>query len=370
MHINPINALIPNLDQIVHPESFFGNIKHDFIQFQKDGYFNQDGSNAIYLYHIKTAYGSHRGFIAGNDIKDLKNEKILRHECTLAAKETKIMELYEKDMAMVKPVLLAYKSVRKLESLFDAYQKNNDPFIKVFFYDWNESHRIWKISEPKILDKIKSISAKKIPKVYIADGHHRIAGVSKLYDEIDPHMENHNFLAAYFPFAQLTNNNFNRVVDISEIMDGQSLLKQLEKYVEIKIVTNTKGKRPQKKHELTMYLDQQWYRLRWNIKVRKKEKGKNPIIDTALLNKYILGKILKIKDVRDNDSVEYISGKLGYASVEDAVDEHSNKVGFQLYPIAKKTIRKMADQGLTLPPKSTWFEPRIKNGLIVMPFSK
>lgn len=366
MNIVPFKALIPKLELIASNDSFFGTVKKEYPSYYKNGFFQETDLHAIYIYEVKTDIQTHRGFIADNGLDDIDEGKILMHEKTLAAKEQKMMNILLQNEAMVKPILLAYNKVDPLEVLFDEYIKDHKPYMEVDFKEAHEQHTLWRITEQEIIRNIQQLCGKFIPQVYIADGHHRTSTVLSMSKNKKFEERVTSILSVYFSFDDLAIYDFNRVIDISEIIDPTKFVAKLSKYVDIKPIKNRLE--PRKKFEMTMFLDHNWYRLRWRKKYRKKYGRNDLVFDTQLLNELVLNKILKIKDVRDNPRITYVGGKDGISPLVEEALKAPHRVAFNMYPIKKTDLILAADRGVKLPPKSTWFEPRIKNGLLVHRF--
>lgn len=365
MNIYPFQAIISRSELISSEESFFGTVKYEFPQFLKNGFFKSTDKSGLYLYYIETPHGTHRGLVANNDIKDIYRDKILKHERTLEAKKQKLLDVMEQNQAMIKPVLLAYHPISQLEQIFDKVMASGEPTHQVVFKELKEKHSVWLISEEDIVSRIQAIFADKVHKVYIADGHHRMATTLKMHQG-DYKDRIQQILSIYLPFNELSIYEYNRVVDIAGLLDEAELMARLCKYCKIDVLK--KARKSRHKNEVTMYLRNRWYKLRWKKSVLRKYAKKNFYCDTDLLNHIVLNKIIGIEDITKNTRITYCPGVEGLQSLVDAVQDKPNRVAFSLYPITSDDIKYIADNNLSLPPKSTWFEPRIKNGMIVYPF--
>lgn len=364
MNIVPFKAAFPKVDLITSPKSFFANIKFQFREYRKSGFYDESNKEGLYVYQITNKYGKHLGLICCTEVADMKSGKVLKHEKTLASKEQQMMHLLLQRKALVKPVLLAYKPVVKVQNLLKAHIKNHKPRVDVTFENNTERHIVWSITEKDLINKLVKLFSK-IPKSYIGDGHHRSTTVALLNASKDLGEEAKKYnqlLTAYFPFSELHIFDFNRAVDIGEIMTGSSFIAELSTYFNIEKLD--KEAKPSKKHTVTMYLEKQWYLLSWKSKILTAKKDKNPILDAALINKNIFGKILGIKDVRVDQRIKYYGGVEPIKKIVKHADRCALGVGICIYPVSPKQLTGMADQHQTLPPKSTWFEPRLVSGII------
>jgi len=169
-------------------------------------------------------------------------------------------------------------------------------------------------------------------------------------------------LCMFFASDQLVIHEYNRIVDMEGEMTPTMFLAKLSTLCDVEALK--KADKPRKKHEMTLYLNREWYRLRWKKKVLKVYSKELVVVDADILNKEVLNNILAIKDVRNDARLSYVDGLSGVAGITEKTEKSAYRIGFCLYPLSYKDITKVADAGKTLPPKSTWFEPRVKNGVI------
>jgi uncharacterized protein (DUF1015 family) len=271
---------------------------------------------------------------------------------------------------MVKPVLLAHDKVDELDSVLHEVIKKNEVFFEVDFNEKGEKHSFWMLNDCQEADLITKIFKKNVKKCYIADGHHRVKTALILHqtdnknEMMDTRIE--SVLSIYFSWDNLRIYEFNRCVDVFQSISPLEFLVKLSHVCKIKKLKS--GKKPKKKHQMTMLLYGEWYLIEWKKQIVKNHKDHPVLLDTFLLNKYVLKKIVGIEDVRDDARVKYVDGVVGIAGLSELVSGSENRVGFCMYPINVDNLKEIADKGLTLPPKSTWFEPRVKNGLLVKEF--
>lgn len=370
MKLVPFNAIYPNLNLIASPDSFFGTVKSQFTEYQSSGFFKNSKERSLFVYSLTSRGVTHRGIVACTDIEDFNNGRVLKHENTIAPKEQKMMNLMLQNKAMVKPILLAYDKVSAIDSIIEKTIAKSAPFLEVSFEETNEMHKIWQISSPKMLKQLKDAFKNNVPKSYIADGHHR-AKTCQLLNEtnnknevIDTKLS--NVLTIYFSWDQLTIYDFNRCVDAFQNYSPIKFMAELSKYCKIKSIK--RAKKPIKKHQFTMNLLGEWYSLKWKKTLLEKHKKDTVLFDTHLLSEYVFKKILGIEKIKEDPRIKYIEGTIDATGMGSIIAENQNRVGFCMFPIEALDVKKISDNDKTLPPKSTWFEPRIKNGILVKGF--
>ncbi len=364
MNIFPFRAAFPKVELITSPKSFFSNIKNQFREYRKSGFYDDSDKPGIYVYQVHSAHGKHTGIICCTNVQDLSDGILLKHEKTLASKEQQMMHLLLQRRALVKPVLLAYQSVGKINNIIKNHIKNNKAKVDITFEDKVERHIVWPITEKAVITKLTKLFSK-VSKSYIGDGHHRtttIALLSKSVELGDEAQKYSQLLTAYFPFSELQILDYNRVVDISEIIKGTEFMAQLSKYFDIEKLT--KATKPTQKHTITIYIEKIWYKLSWKNEYLQAQKDGGPILDSTLINKYVFGKILGIKDVRMDQRIKYYSGLESMRKITKQVNRSQLGVAFCIMPVKAKELTDIADKGQTLPPKSTWFEPRLVSGIV------
>ena len=363
MNIKPFKGVFPKVDLITSPGSFFSNIKYQYIEYRNSGFYTPTKKQGYFIYRIKTEGRSHTGLLCTTAVTDLKKNAILKHEQTLAAKEQQMMHLLLQRRALVKPVLLGYNPVDDLPEYLKYLAKANKPDIKVNFKSAKEQHLIWKIYDKGDIARINA-SFKKLKRAYIGDGHHRTTTIALLNDSEDLGKEAQKYshlLTGYFPFKELDICDFNRVVDITDIMPSSLFMAKLSELFKIK---NLKKKRkPLSKHTVTFFIDNEWYEMKWRSKFLDTKKNKH-VLDADLINKFVFGDILNISDVRLDMRIKYFGGTEPLEKIEKQTKKYHFGVGICIYPVTTEELTAIADKNETLPPKSTWFLPRLKSGII------
>jgi uncharacterized protein (DUF1015 family) len=365
LKIYPFKALYPKLELINSIDQFFATAKRDFSNYQEAGFYEQITEESLFICQI--ASGDHRyiGIIACNDIKDLQDQKIIKHENTLAFKEQDTLQRMLNRNALIKPVLLGYDADKSIDKYCKKIIDKKEALLTIPFEESDEKITLWKIDSPKKLNKLQSLFQSKIKQAYIADGHHRCFTILHLHENKNHQKDIDQLLVIYIPFDQLRVLDFNRIVELPKGMSTVQLIAQLTKWCKIKKLK--KPRRPKNKHRFVLSVDQEWYQLTWKKKVLEKFSEKNlPLLDVDILNQLIFKKIFKIDDPKTDTRITYLSGDSTLKDIEKQL-EKTPSVGFFLYPVKTEELKQISDAGLIMPPKSTWFEPRIKNGVIVKP---
>jgi uncharacterized protein (DUF1015 family) len=365
MLIRPFQALYPNFDFIASPDSFCEDAKFAFTEFKQHGFFETAPQDALYIYQIEAKGRKHIGLVGLNDISDFTDGKIKKHEKTLSEKEQQQMQLFLKWDAVLKPVLLAYKPVPEIQKWLRNFIAKQKPMYETTFEKDGQKHKMWSVADGKEIKYLQDMFAQHVPRTYIADGHHRTTTVALLHERLAEKRQDFDFahlFCAWFSTDELDILDFNRVVDALEDISITRFIISLSEVCELKVLDGPA--KPQKKHELTMYLEGEWYRLKWRKEVLDRYK-KQIALDAHLLNELIISDILQIKDVRNDTRIGYVEGAKGTNGIVKEAGKNKNKVSFMLFPVAFDDMMSMADKDISLPPKSTYFEPRIKSGMLV-----
>lgn len=369
MNLRPFQAIYPRMSFITSADHFFSTVREEYNEYSESGFFEKTASEGLYVYQISTPKKNYLGLVCCIDIQDFLDGKIKKHENTLASKEQQQMHLMLKRGAQVKPVLLTYKKVQKVDKLLKKVIEKEQPIQKIHFEKTNQTHSFWRISDGKTIQKIQQLFLDNVPCTYIADGHHRTSTTALMHQRLQATAEDKSYdqlLCAVFPTTELEILDFNRVVEIVGDFSPALFMAQLSKLCDIEVLP--RARKPLAKGELTLFLDRTWFSLKWRNTVLEKAKNDNTVLDASLLNEEILKPLLHIKDVKTDSRVKYVDGPAGLPGIMTKVLKGENRMAFMLYPVEMDDFIAISDAGKTLPPKSTWFEPRIKNGLIVKEF--
>ena len=331
----------------------------------KDGIYITDTKLCYYLYELTMDNRSQTGIVAISSIDDYINGIIKKHENTRAEKELDRIKHVDVCNAQTGPIFLAYRSNDELKNIIKE-QKENVPLYD-FTSDDGIGHRVWKIDEKAAISRIED-SFKNIPNTYIADGHHRAASAVKV--GLKRRKENPSgrgdepynyFLSVLFPEDELRILAYNRAVKTLAGLTEQEFIDRIKTNFDVEQVD--KPCEPTKKGEIGMYINKGWYRLC----AKDGCKSTDPVdgLDVSILQKYILDPILNIKDPRTDDNISFIGGVRGIGELVRLVDSCGFKVAFAMYPTSMKELLSVADAGLLMPPKSTWFEPKLRSGIFI-----
>ena len=346
-----------------------------FAKFQKNGWLVQDEKEQYYIYaqtsclpanggKEKTQYGIVVGAYSG----DYQTGVIKKHELTRADKEEDRMKHVRVNDANIEPVFFAYPDDEVLLQLIDKYAKTTPEYDFVAPID-GFGHKLWVVSDD---NDIKTITERfaKMPNLYIADGHHRSAAAALVGAEKAKQNPNHRgdeeynyFMAVCFPASQLTILDYNRVIKDLNGLTSEEFLKALEK----NFVVEKKGVaeyRAQELHEFSLYLDGEWF----SLKAKPGTYDENDpigVLDVSISSNLILDEILGIKDLRRDKRIDFVGGLRGLGELKRRVDSGEMKTALALYPVTMKQIMDIADSGNIMPPKATWFEPKLRSGLVI-----
>ena len=330
-----------------------------------NGTFIKDEENCYYVYELIMNGRSQTGIVACSSIDDYQNNIIKKHENTRADKELDRITHVDTCSAQTGPIFLAYRSKEEINVIVDAVMKTEP--LYAFTSDDGVTHNVWKIADASDVGKIQDAFAK-IQEIYIADGHHRAASAVKVglkRREENPgytgEEEFNYFLSVLFPHDQLMIMDYNRTV---KDLNGYSKEEFFEKIREHFDLEEMSGKAsPAKKAEFTMYLDKKWYRLT----AKKELQDITDVVaslDVSLLQDYLLGPVLGIQDPRTDKRIDFIGGIRGLEELERRADEDM-KVSFAMYPTSITELFDVADAKKLMPPKSTWFEPKLRSGIFI-----
>lgn len=350
-----------------HEQKVYDKAVENFQKFQREGWLVQDEKEQYYLYAQTMDGRTQYGLVVGASVDDYLTGKIKKHELTRKEKEVDRMHHIEINNANIEPVFLSFPTNEVLERVIAQTAKTQLEYD--FVSEDGIGHTLWCISDDAVINEITEAFAK-IPYLYIADGHHRTAAAAHVGEEkakADPNhtgKEEYNYLLAVcFPESHLKVMDYNRVVkDLNGLTDEEFLQKVGEKFV-----VEDKGTeiyRPAALHNFSLYLGGKWYSL------TAKEgtyDDNDPIgvLDVKISSDYILRDILNIVDLRTDKRIDFVGGIRGLGELKDRVDSGEMKMALALYPVTMRQIIDIADSGNIMPPKATWFEPKLRSGLII-----
>jgi len=361
--IQAFRATLPDLDKIDDTDTFFDEVKECYPLFYKQGFFNSLTEKTLVVYRLRNDRRTFTGLLACTDIKDYLKGKIIRHELTLEEKEKKMARLVKERQAMIKPTMLTYPKVTAISDLLAQCIKDYPAGYQLNYKETEHSFHF--VTKEKDINKFVQLFETHVPKSYIADGHHRFATTANLYKENNAHRFQ---LTGFFSADQLEIHEFNRIVETLNNYSPKGFKAELRKFFIIKkLQAPRKSEEP---HEIIMHLNQKWYALmlKESELIKISEASPSEKLDVSLLNRVVLHRVLGIKNVRSDTRVKYLEGIKGLEEVRRKVSKSQHRVGFILHPIEMKEFMSVSDAGEILPPKSTFFAPRMRNGLIVHQF--
>lgn len=340
----------------------------NFQMFQDKGWLVQDDDEHYYIYAQTMNGKTQYGLVVGAYVQDYMTGVIKKHELTRRDKEEDRMKHVRVCDANIEPVFFAYPDNHVLDELIMRYAQNEPEYDFIAPVD-GFRHQLWVISANDDLETITREFAE-MPSLYIADGHHRSAAAALVGAEKARQNPNHNgkeeynyFMAVCFQASQLTILDYNRVVKDLNGMTADQFLEALTEDFTVE-KKGTAEYKPQELHEFSLYLDNTWYSL------KAKEGTYNDadpigVLDVDISSRLILDKLMGIKDLRSDNRIDFVGGLRGLKELERRVDNGEMRWALALYPVSMKQIMDIADTGKIMPPKATWFEPKLRSGLII-----
>jgi len=346
----------------------YGKAAEEFKKFQDKGWLLQDDKEQYYIYAQTMNGKTQYGLVVGAYVNDYMTGVIKKHELTRRDKEEDRMKHVRVNNANIEPVFFAYPDNQVLDGLIMRYAATTPEYDFIAPID-GFRHQFWVISDDKDIQTVTDEFAK-MPSLYIADGHHRSAAAALVGAEKarqNPHhtgTEEYNyFMAVCFQASQLTILDYNRVVKDLNGLTSEEFLKALDR----NFIVEKKGAdiyKPARLHEFSLYLDGEWYSLTAR---RGTYDNSDPIgvLDVDISSRLILDEILNIGDLRSSDRIDFVGGLRGLGELKRRVDSGEMRAALALYPVSMQQIMDIADSGKIMPPKATWFEPKLRSGLVI-----
>jgi uncharacterized protein (DUF1015 family) len=356
-------------DVDVHSQEVYDKVVENFATFRKNNWLVQDNDEKLYIYAQTMDGRTQYGIVGCTSIEDYFENRIKKHELTRKDKEEDRMIHVRITNANVEPVFFSYPAHKEIDKIVSEIISTNKP-VYDFVADEGFGHHFWTIDDKATIKKIIDIFDKEIPSLYVADGHHRTAAAALVGLEKRKNNPNHTgaeeynfFMSVLFPDNQLKIIDYNRVV---KDLNGLSKDELLIKLAEVFTVEN-KGSEiytPAFLHNFGMYIDGNWYSLTAK-KGTYNDQDPIGVLDVTILSNLVLDQILDIKDLRTSTRVDFVGGIRGLGELKRRVDSGEMKAAFALYPVSMKQLIDIADTGNIMPPKTTWFEPKLRSGLVV-----
>ena len=322
----------------------------------------QESKPCYYIYQLIMEGRSQTGLVAVSSVNDYEHNIIKKHEFTRPEKEQDRINHIRTTLAQTGNVFLAYRNNDKIDTIINNWKSVKSPAYD-FIADDNIQHTIWVISDSEVIQSISDLFNTEVPCTYIADGHHRAASAAKVKDSMGNNVTESSkyFLTTLFPSNQLHILDYNRVIkDLNGLSEGSFIEALQQDFVVEK--TGTQAFKPADLHEFGLYLNKIWYKL--TAKEGTYTTDEIGILDVTILQNNILDKLLGIKDQRTDTRIDFIGGIRGLKELEKRVDSGEMKLAFSLYPVSIHQLFNIADSGNVMPPKSTWFEPKLRDGLL------
>jgi len=350
-----------------HSQQVYDKAKSNLELFIQNGTLFKEEKPCYYIYQLVMPARagsdgiakSQTGLVCVSSVEDYFNNVIKKHELTRPEKEKDRIDHMRTIRAQTGNVFMAYRDVMEINALINGWKAKNTPE-----YDFTANdgikHTVWVINRDDVINSITNLFATKVPNTYIADGHHRAASAAKVSKQLQDSEDAKFFLTTIFPESQLAILDYNRVVkDLNDLTTEEFIGALQEDFM---LTYSPEPVKPAMLHEFGMYLGDEWYILT----AREGTYRKDPIgvLDVTILQKNVLDKILDIDDPRTDTRVDFVGGIRGLEELEKRVNSGEMAAAFSLYPVTLQQLFAIADSGKVMPPKSTWFEPKLRDGLL------
>ena len=358
LHITKAEIDLP-ADTDIHSQAVYDQAAKNLQSFRHKGFLLREEKPCYYIYQLVMDGREQTGLVCLSSVDDYFNGLVKKHEFTRPEKEKDRIDHMRTILAQTGNVFLAYNNVAEMDSLVASWKASHAP-VYDFVANDNITHTIWVVDEPETVAAITRLFAEKVPATYIADGHHRAASAAKLSEALPGNESAKFFLTTIFPASELAILDYNRVIKDLNGMDADDFISALQE--DFTITRSELAVKPAALHEFGMYLDKQWYILT----AREGTYTNDPIgvLDVSILSNNVLDKLLDIKDQRTDKRIDFVGGIRGLKELERRVDSGEMRLAFSLYPVTIQQLFDIADSGNVMPPKSTWFEPKLRDGLL------
>lgn len=361
LHITKSEIDLPDTMDI-HAQEVYAQAKSNLDAFMKRDILFRESKECYYIYQLIMNGRKQTGLVCVSSIDDYENDIIRKHEFTRPEKELDRINHISISGAQTGNVFLAYRNNASMDALIEKWKEAKSP-VYDFIAEDEIQHSIWIVNDSATCDQITEIFNKEIPYTYIADGHHRAASAAKVRKALgkDAGLEADYFLTTLFPSNQLQIMDYNRVVKDLNGMTPAEFIKALEQQFDVQL-KGTNVVKPQELHEFGMYIDNNWYQL--TAKPGTYSNDPIGVLDVTVLQNHVLDQLLNIKDPRTDERVEFVGGIRGLGELEKKVNSGAFAAAFSLYPVTIDQLFDISDSGNVMPPKSTWFEPKLRDGLL------
>jgi uncharacterized protein (DUF1015 family) len=359
LHVTKSEIDLPGITDIHTPE-VYEKAKTNLKALQENGVLIREEKPCYYIYELVMNGRHQTGLVAVSSVDDYEADIIKKHEFTRPEKEQDRINHIRTSGAQTGNVFLAYRDVAAMNELVDTWKQ------KTALYDFTAEdgieHKIWVVNDELTVQQISEIFASQVPHTYIADGHHRAASAAKVRKSLEPGYHDHAnyFLTTLFPAGQLHIMDYNRVVKDLNGHTEADFLRAIYDHFEVERMPAAFS--PTHLHEFGMFLGDQWFKLT----AKEGSYSTDPIgvLDVTILSEKILDPLLGIKDQRTDKRIDFVGGIRGLGELEKRVNSGEMKIAFSLHPVSIQQLFDIADSGNVMPPKSTWFEPKLRDGLL------
>ena len=367
-----LHIIKPEIDLAIdidhYDQSVYNKAKENFEMFKQKGWLVPEAKDCLYIYAQTMNGKTQYGLVGCAGVDDYMNGIIKKHELTRKDKEEDRMKHVRITNSNMEPVFFTYPDVAEINEIVAKIVKEQKPEYDFTATD-GVGHHFWVINDDLTINRLTSLFAD-IPYTYVADGHHRTAAAALVGSEKRKNNPNHTgkeeynyFLAVHFPASQLSIIDYNRVVKDLNGLSKEEFIEKLKKNFEVE-EKGTAIYKPNKLHHFSMYIDGRWYSLAAKPGTYN-DNDPIGVLDVTISSKLILDEILGIKDLRTDKRIDFVGGIRGLGELVRRVDSGEMKVAFALYAVSMKQLIDIADTGNIMPPKTTWFEPKLRSGIVV-----
>ncbi|MCB9045058.1 MAG: DUF1015 domain-containing protein [Chitinophagales bacterium] len=350
----------------VHSQQVYDKAKENLNHLIEEGILVEDREPCYYIYRLVMNGRAQTGLICGSSVEDYNNGIIKKHEFTRPVKENDRINHIKTTRAQTGIVFLAYREQADVNKIIEDWKAAHDADYD-FISEDGIGHTVWVVNDKDTVDSITKLFDEKVPATYIADGHHRAASGAKVREALvaegTADDRSNYFVTCIFPDTQLLIIDYNRVVTDLHGMSNDEFLSALKNDFELSEPMGKEQYKPQALHEFGLYLGGNWYKL--TAKEGTYTTDPIGILDVTILQNNVLTKLLDIKDPRTDYRVDFVGGIRGLGELEKRVDSGDMAAAFACYPVSIQQLFDIADSGNVMPPKSTWFEPKTRDGLVV-----
>jgi len=343
----------------IHSQQVYEKAKENLDAFISRPILFSESKPCYYIYQLTMDGRAQTGLVCCSSVNDYEEGLIKKHEFTRPEKEQDRINHIKTTRAQTGNVFLAFRDIDELNKILEKWKSDKNP-INNFTADDGIQHTVWVVNDEKLIDRITEIFKTDVDCTYIADGHHRVASAAKVKYLLPGNEESGYFLSTLFPASELKIMDYNRVVKDLNGLSKNEFLEKLNRNFSVTKVS--KAYLPDMAHSFGMYLNGQWYQLA----ALEGTFSTDPvsILDVSILQENVLEPILGIKDQRTDTRIDFIGGIRGMKELEEKVNSKDWEVAFSIYPVTIQQLFDIADSNNIMPPKSTWFEPKLRDGLL------